>query len=90
MRLCAELEQKIALSNEELQVLHHNSNLNEQAHRDLQVKNKQLFYRCEELKKYIERFNYSAENEAVHEVLIDVVNLRNQNKMDIVKARSLL
>jgi hypothetical protein len=71
-------------------MLYHQSHLNEKAHRDLQIKNKQLFYRCEELKKYVERFDNSSENNAVHEVLIDVVSLRNKNKLDVMMARNLL
>jgi hypothetical protein len=64
--------------------------MDQQLTRDLQIKNKQLFYRCEELKRQVEGFNSSAENDAVHEVLIEVVGLRNKNKQDLLKAKGLL
>lgn len=90
MRTTAEIDSIIAKGSEELNSIQEQSHFDQQAIRDLQIKNKQLFYRCEELKRQVEEIDASAPNDAVHAALLEVVALRNKNKADVLKAKSLL
>jgi len=62
----------------------------EQAHRELQVKNRQLFLRCQQLRREVENQDSEAENEANNTVLREVVALTIDNKRSVLKAKELL
>lgn len=64
--------------------------LTEQTVRDLQVKNKQLFYRCEKLKGESSKVNASENDGEINELLCEVTALKNTNKHSLQKAKFIL
>lgn len=62
----------------------------EQAHRELQVKNRQLFLRCQQLRREVENQDSEADNETTNAVLREVVNLTSKNRKSVLKAKELL
>lgn len=77
MRAASEGSTLLAHTAAELDGLQLQGQADQRAIRDLQVKNKQLFYRCEELKRQAENYDTAADNDAVNEALVAVVALRN-------------
>lgn len=90
MRSTAEVDAQIASHHAELNRIHLQSQQDQQAIRDLQIKNKQLFYRCQQIQRQTDAFDTAADHEAVQQALVEMVAIRNQNKQDLLKAKSLL
>ncbi len=90
MRATAEADALINSHHLELDRIQLQSQQDQQAIRDLQIKNKQLFYRCQEIQRQADSLDTSSDHEAVQQALVEVVALRNQNKQDVLKAKTLL
>jgi hypothetical protein len=54
------------------------------------VKNKQLFLRCEQLRTETTKIDSSSLDSAINDLLCDVVALRNGNRQNLLRARSIL
>jgi hypothetical protein len=90
MRATADADAQITSHHSELGRIQLQSQQDQQAIRDLQIKNKQLFYRCQEIQRQADSLDTGADHDAVQQVLAEVVALRNQNKQDVLKAKTLL